>query len=138
MTVILIGSTLERAPDKRSAAPGLTWARIGHGGLQLATCGRIRQHTGMGKQDHEGRAFPQVRCIGAGLSHSGAGEARTHDRRIMRTLTRLPGFATCADVSPAAPGFPLRGRFAGSPLARPGQHDSPGVPESITLSYMTT
>lgn len=49
----------------------------------------------------------------------GAGGARSHDRRIMRTLTRLPSFATCADVAPTAPGSPLCARFAGSPLAAP-------------------
>ena len=72
-----------QAPHYPSPAPGLTRARIGHGDLHFATPGRVQPHTGAIEQDRGIPLLPQVTRPEPGPSDSGAGGARTHDRRIM-------------------------------------------------------
>jgi hypothetical protein len=75
-----------KAPHQRSPRSELTWARIGHSDLHFTTPGRAQPHPGAIEQDHRIPVLPQVKHPEPGLSNSGAGGARTHDRRIMSPL----------------------------------------------------
>jgi hypothetical protein len=72
--------------SRRPAWRSWTFARIWHSDLHLATWGRTQLHTEATKQDHTIPVSPQVSGTRSGLSDSGAGGARTHDRRIMSPL----------------------------------------------------
>jgi hypothetical protein len=61
-------------------------ARIWHGDLHLAVQGRAQPHNAEASKITDLRELAQVTGESSGLKESGAGGARTHDRRIMSPL----------------------------------------------------
>jgi hypothetical protein len=73
-------------------------ARIWHSDLHLAAPGCIQPHNAEASKIAELQVFAQVTGELSGMKESGAGGARTHDRRIMRSMASCIARASCRDT----------------------------------------